>query len=189
MIIVGIILAVLLVWVVAIYNSLIGLRNQVANAFRQIDVQLKRRYDLIPNLVNAVKGEMKFESQTLERVIQARSMAVSANAGGNVADMSKKEGELSSALGRLFAVTENYPNLKANDAVKSLMEELTSTENKISFARQFYNDIVTAYNIKQQVFPNTIVASALGSFKPADLFEIPESAKEEREAPKVELNA
>jgi LemA protein len=189
MIIAGIIAAVVIlaIWVISVYNSLVGLRNQVANGFRQIDVQLKRRYDLIPNLINSVKGEMKFESQTLERVIQARSMAVSANATGNVADMSKKEGELSMALGRLFALSENYPNLKANDSVKSLMEELTSTENKISFARQFYNDIATGYNIKQQVFPNNFIVSMFGSFKTADLFEIPQDAKQEREAPKVDL--
>jgi LemA protein len=175
-------------WLAVMFNSLVALRNQVANAFKQIDVQLKRRYDLIPNLVNSVKGEMQFEKETLERVMQARATALSANAGGNVADMSKKEGELSLALGRLIAVSENYPNLKASDAVRGLMEELVSTENKIAFARQFYNDIVTGFNTSQQVFPNNLVASALG-FKPADLFEIPESAKQEREAPKVNLAA
>ena len=179
-------IVIMLAWLIFTFNSLIGLRNQVANAFKQIDVQLKRRYDLIPNLVNAVKGEMKFEKETLERVISARAQAVSANAGGNVADMSKKEGELSMALGRLFALAENYPNLKANDAVRSLMEELTSTENKIAFSRQFYNDIVTAFNTKQQVFPNNMIAAMLG-FMPGDLFEIPQDSKAEREAPKVDL--
>jgi len=174
-------------WLAVMFNSLVSLRNRVANAFKQIDVQLKRRYDLIPNLVSAVKGEMKFESETLERVIKARAAAVAASAGASVADISKKEGELSQALGRLIALSENYPNLKASDAVRGLMEELTSTENKIAFARQFYNDIVTAFNTSQQVFPNNLVAAALG-FKPAELFEIPESAKQEREVPKVDLS-
>lgn len=168
------------------FNSLVGLRNQVLNAFRQIDVQLKRRYDLIPNLVNSVKGEMKFEQETLERVVKARAAAVTANQSGNIADMGKKEGELSMALGRLMMLTENYPNLKANDSVKSLMEELTNTENKVAFSRQFYNDLATRFNTKQQVFPTNMVAGMMG-FKPSDLFEIPADQAAQREAPKVEL--
>ncbi|HOX23072.1 MAG TPA: LemA family protein, partial [Elusimicrobiales bacterium] len=118
-----IILGLAAAWLIFTFNGLIGLRNQVQNAFRQIDVQLKRRHDLIPNLVNSVKGEMKFEQETLEKVIQARNSAVSASAGGKVGEISRKEGELSAALGRLFALSENYPNLKASDAVRTLMEE------------------------------------------------------------------
>jgi len=181
-----VILVVAAAWLILTFNSLVGLKNQVLNAFRQIDVQLKRRHDLIPNLVNSVKGEMKFEQETLERVIAARAGAVSAGAGGNVAEMAKKEGELTQALGKLFALTENYPNLKASEAVKSLMEELTSTENRVSFSRQLYNDLATSFNIKQQVFPNNLIAAGMG-FKPADLFEIPAGQEAERLVPKVEL--
>ncbi|MFA5160960.1 MAG: LemA family protein [Elusimicrobiales bacterium] len=188
MVIFTVAVVVVLLWGAVTYNALITLRNNVANGFRQIDVQLKRRYDLIPNLVNAVKGEMKFEKETLERVIAARGAALAANSTGNVSDISKKEGELSSALGRLLAISENYPNLKASENVKTLMEEVASTENKIAFARQFYNDIVTAFNTKQQVFPSNFVAQ-FGGFKPADLFAIPESSAEERQAPKVDLAA
>lgn len=178
----SIIIAVILLWVILTYNGLISLKNQVANAWKQIDVQLKRRHDLIPNLVESVKGEMKFEKETLEKVIQARSSALSAR---GVADAAQKEGALSEALGRLLAVVENYPNLKASENVKQLIEELTSTENKISFARQFYNDIATKFNIKQQVVPSNIIAG-LFNFQPAELFEVKEQAV--REAPKVDLN-
>jgi LemA protein len=167
------------------FNRLIALRNDVANAFKQIDVQVKRRYDLIPNLVNAVKGEMKFEQATLEKVIQARAAAMTAGAAGNMGEMMAKEGMLTQALGKLIALSENYPNLKANESVKTLMEELTHTENQISFARQFYNDITTKFNTSQQVFPTTLFAAALG-FSPAELFELP-AGSEERAVPKVEL--
>src|ERR1035437_6009459 len=134
--IIGIIVLVGLgLWGVMVFNGLVGLRNQVLNAFRQIDVQLKRRHDLIPNLVESVKGEMKFEKETLESVIQARAGAVAAGQGGNMTEIMAKEGVLTQALGRLMAVSENYPNLKANESVKTLMEELTHTENQIGFSR------------------------------------------------------
>jgi LemA protein len=173
--------ALLFVWVIAKYNALITLRNQVTNGWKQIDVQLKRRHDLIPNLVNTVRGQMQFEQETLERVIQARNSAISAK---GIADSAAKEDILSSALTKLFALVENYPTLKSNENVKQLQEELTSTENKISFARQFYNDIATKFNIAQQVFPANFIASLFG-FKPAELFEIQAAA--DREVPNVDL--
>jgi LemA protein len=176
------IVVVLAFWAIATYNGLIGLRNQVLNGWRQIDVQLKRRHDLIPNLVNTVRGAMEFERDTLTQVMEARARAVSAT---GPADAAKKEGELSQALGRLFAVAENYPTLKANDNVKMLQEELTSTENKVGFARQFYNDITTKFNTAQQTFPSNMMASTLG-FKPAELFEITEVS--ERQVPTVDLS-
>src|SRR5437867_12873938 len=172
----------LVVWAIASYNRLVGMRNQVVNGWRQIDVQLKRRHDLIPNLVNAVRGSMDFERDTLTAVMEARARAVSAT---GPADAAKKEGELTQALGRLFAVAENYPTLKANDNVKMLQEELGSTENKVGFARQFYNDIATKFNTSQQTFPSNILASMLG-FKPAELFELTEAS--EREVPMVDLS-
>lgn len=177
-----IILGVVVLWVILTYNTLISLKNQVLNGWKQIDIQLKRRHDLIPNLVNSVKGEMKFEKETLERVVQARSSALTAS---GVADAAQKESALSQALGKLLAIVENYPNLEASENVKQLIEELTSTENKISFARQFYNDIATKFNIKQQVFPLNIIAG-LFNFKTSELFEI--TVAEERVTPKVELN-
>ena len=170
------------IWAIWRYNNLIALKNQVVNAWKQIDVQLKRRHDVIPNLIASVKGEMQFEQDTLEKVIAARASAVSAR---GVADSAEKENALSQTLGRLFALAENYPNLKSNEAVKSLMEELSSTENKIGFARQFYNDIATRFNTAQQVFPTSVFAAALG-FKPAELFEITEAA--DREVPAVDLS-
>ena len=169
-------------WAVWRYNNLITLKNQVANAWKQIDVQLKRRHDLIPNLIASVKGEMQFEQDTLEKVIQARNSAVAAR---GVADSADKENQLTQTLNRLFALAENYPNLKSNESVKSLMEELTSTENKIGFARQFYNDIATRFNIAQQVFPDSFIAKTF-NFQPVELFEIKDAA--EREVPKVDLN-
>ncbi|MGA9364680.1 MAG: LemA family protein [Bacteroidota bacterium] len=181
-IIVLVILVLLVVWVIAKYNSLITLRNQVNNGWKQIDVQLKRRHDLIPNLVETVKGYMQFEQDTLRQVVEARNAAVSAK---GVADSAAKEGELTAALSRLFALVENYPNLKSNENVKQLQEELTSTENKVSFARQFYNDIATQFNIAQQVFPGSIIAGMFG-FKVAELFEVTVAA--EREVPKVDLS-
>jgi LemA protein len=176
------IVVVLAFWAIAAYNGLIGLRNQVLNGWKQIDVQLKRRHDLIPNLVNTVRGAMEFERDTLTQVTEARSRAVSAT---GPADAAKKEGELTQALGRLFALAENYPTLKANDNVKMLQEELASTENKVGFARQFYNDIATKFNTAQQTFPTNMMASTLG-FKPAELFEITEAS--ERQVPTVDLS-
>jgi len=176
------IVAVVVVWAIALYNRFITLRNQVQNGWKQIDVQLKRRHDLIPNLVNTVKGYMEFERGTLETVIAARNAAVGAS---GVADAAAKEQALTGALSRLFALAENYPTLKANENVRQLQEELSSTENKISFARQFYNDIATAFNTAQQVFPGNIIAG-LFQFRPAELFEITEAA--ERSVPKVDLS-
>jgi LemA protein len=169
-------------WAVMIYNRLVTLRNQVQNGWKQIDVQLKRRHDLIPNLVNTVRGAMQFEQETLEKVINARNAAV--NASG-VADSAVKESALQGALGRLFALAENYPALTANENVKQLQEELSSTENKIGFARQFYNDIATSFNISQQVFPASILASMFG-FQSAELFEIQDAT--ERAVPTVDLS-
>ena len=169
-------------WAIWRYNNLIGLKNQVINGWKQIDVQLKRRHDLIPNLIASVKGEMQFEQDTLEKVIAARNTAVAAR---GVADAADKENQLTQTLSRLFALAENYPNLKANESVKALMEELSSTENKIGFARQFYNDIATRFNIAQQVFPDSFIAQAF-KFQPVELFEIKDAA--EREVPQVDLN-
>ena len=174
--------ALIALWAIAIYNRLVGLRNQTANGWRQIDVQLKRRHDLIPNLVNTVKGVMEFERDTLTQVIEARAKATSAT---GPADAARKEGELSAALGRLFALAENYPQLRANENVKMLQEELSSTENKIGFARQFYNDIATTYNTSQQTFPSNLIAGPFG-FKPAELFEITDAA--DRAVPTVDLS-
>src|SRR2546423_2736526 len=177
-----VVLAALVLWAIASYNGLVGMRNQVENGWRQIDVQLKRRHDLIPNLVNAVRGSMDFERDTLTAVMEARARAVAAT---GPADAAQKEGQLTQALGRLFAVAENYPNLKSNDNVKMLQEELSATENKVGFARQFYNDIATKFNTAQQVFPTTIFAGMFG-FKPAELFEITDVA--DRAVPVVDLS-
>jgi LemA protein len=176
------VVALIVIWAIVGYNRLIGLRNQVTNGWRQIDVQLKRRHDLIPNLVNAVRGSMDFERDTLTQVMEARAKALGAS---GPADAARKEGELSSALGRLFAVAENYPTLKSNENVRMLQEELSATENKVGFARQFYNDIATKFNTAQQVFPTNMMAGTLG-FKPAELFEITEAA--DREVPTVDLS-
>jgi LemA protein len=170
------------IWAIWRYNNLVFLKNQVANAWKQIDVQLKRRHDLIPNLIASVKGEMQFEQDTLEKVIAARNSAVAAR---GVADTAQKENELTQTLSRLFALAENYPNLKANESVRTLMEELTSTENKVGFARQFYNDLATRFNTAQQIFPDSFIAQMF-KFQPVELFEIKEAA--EREVPKVDLN-
>jgi LemA protein len=170
------------IWAIWRYNNLISLRNQVVNGWKQIDVQLKRRHDLIPNLIAAVKGEMQFEQDTLEKVIQARNIAVSAR---GVADAADKENVLTQTLSRLFALAENYPNLKANESVKSLMEELSSTENRIGFARQFYNDLATRFNTAQQMFPDSLIAQTF-KFQPVELFEIKDEA--ERAVPKVDLS-
>ena len=177
-----VVVALVAVWLVASYNRLVSMRNQALNGWRQIDVQLKRRHDLIPNLVNAVRGSMDFERETLTAVMEARAKALTAT---GPADAAQKEGQLSQALGRLLAVAENYPTLKSNDNVKMLQEELSATENKVGFARQFYNDIATNFNTAQQVFPANLFAAALG-FKPAELFEITTPA--DREVPTVDLS-
>ncbi len=193
---IGIILLVVVVaagfWFVGVYNSLISLRNQVFNAWKQIDVQLKRRHDLIPNLVDTVKGAMNFEKETLESVIAARNQAIAATKGTTdlpsaqqVQATAAAEGQLSSSLGRLFAVVEAYPNLKATANVAQLQEELTSTENKIAFARQLYNDQATVYNTRQQQFPSSLVAG-FAKATPAELWEITDAS--EREVVKVDLS-
>src|SRR5689334_189021 len=150
MLILLVVLALVTFWVIGAYNRLISLKNQVVNAWKQIDVQLKRRHDLIPNLVNTVKGSMNFEKETLEAVISARNKAVSAS---GVKETAAAEGQLTQALGRFFALSEAYPELKSNQNVMQLQEELTGTENKIGFARQAYNDIATTYNTAQMQFP------------------------------------
>jgi LemA protein len=159
-------LGLVLVWVVLIYNGLISIRNDVQNAWKQIDVQLKRRHDLIPNLVSTVKGAMEFEQDTLEKVISARTRAISAP---TTATKAEAENMLSQALGKLFAVMENYPALTSNQNVMQLQEELTSTENRISFARQLYNDLVANYRTRLQVFPNNLVSSTF-NFTPEEYF-------------------
>jgi len=182
--------AALAFWVIGAYNGLVALKNQVANAWKQIDVQLKRRHDLIPNLVNTVKGAMQFEKDTLEAVISARNKAIAVQsaggpAGPSVAQTAAAETQLSGALGKLFAVVEAYPDLKATGNVAQLQEELTSTENKIAFARQLYNDTATEYNTKQQQFPTSLVAGMAGA-KAAELWEITDAA--ERENVNVDLS-
>jgi LemA protein len=190
-IIIGGIILLAIIIVAAIYNSMVTLRNRYKNSFSQIDVQLKRRYDLIPNLVETAKGYMKHERQTLEAVINARNSALSASqkASGNpgdpsaMKDLASAETLLTGTLGRLFALAENYPDLKANENMLQLQEELTSTENRVAFARQAFNDAVTAYNIACEKFPNTIIAGMF-NFSLAQLLESTE-APEERKAPKV----
>jgi len=179
-VIIGIVV-VLLFYFVFIFNGLVRLRNQVKNAWAQIDVQLKRRHDLIPNLVQTVQGYMQYERATLEAVTKARNVAQQA-VGQGVGAQAKAEGELSGALTRLLAVVERYPDLKANQNFLALQEQLTSTENKISFSRQFYNDSVLNYNNKTQMFPSNVVAGMTG-FKQGEFFEVKEA--EEREVPKV----
>ena len=191
-IVLGLIVA-LAVWAIMIYNGLVALRNRFKNAFAQIDVQLKRRYDLIPNLVETAKGYIKHERETLEAVTAARGAAVTAaqRAAGAPGDpgamrgLAQAEGVLGGALGRLMAVFEAYPDLKANQNVLQVQEELTSTENKISFARQGYNDDVMQYNTKRESFPDNIFAGMFG-FSAAELLQATESA-EERKAPKVKF--
>lgn len=187
-----IIVVVIAFFLISIYNRLVTLRNRFKNAFSQIDVQLKRRYDLIPNLVETAKGYIKHERETLEAVIAARNQAYNASqkAAANPADaiamqgLMKAESQMAGVLGRLMAVAEAYPDLKANQNMMQLSEELTSTENKISFARQAYNDSVMEYNTTRETFPNVIVANSLG-FLPAQLFEL--EAPAERQAPKVQF--
>jgi LemA protein len=190
--IIALIVVVLGLWVAGIYNSLVTLRNRFKNAFAQIDVQLKRRYDLIPNLVETAKGYLKHEHETLEAVIKARNIAQAAaqSAAANPADANAMRGlgaaetGLTGALSRLMVVSEAYPELKANQNMMQLTEELTSTENKISFARQAYNDSVMVFNTTRETFPNVIFAGMFG-FLPAELFKIDDPT--ERNAPKVQF--
>jgi len=175
------IVAVVALWFVFTYNGLVRLRNQVKNAWSQIDVQLKRRYDLIPNIVETVKGYAAHEKETFERVIQARQRGIDAS---GVKQQQEAENMITGALRQLFALSEAYPNLKANENFLALQEELASTENKIGFARQYYNDTVKDFNTRQEMFPANLVASMLG-FQPADFFEIEEASQ--REAPKVKF--
>jgi len=182
-IIVLIVIGVLVLVFVAIFNGLVRLRNEVKNAWAQIDVQLKRRHDLIPNLVETVKGYAGHEKDTLERVVQARNQAVQAAGRGPEAQIQAERG-LAGALGRLMVVVEQYPDLKANQNFLALQEELTSTENKIGFARQFYNDAVMKYNTKIQTIPANMVAG-MCNFAESPFFEIEEEA--EREVPKVQF--
>ena len=192
LIVIGALVLFAVMFVVGLYNKLVALRNRFKNAYAQIDVQLKRRYDLIPNLVETAKGYLKHERGTLEAVITARNAASSANvrAAANPGDpaamqqLVAAEGSLTGALGRLFALSEAYPDLKANTTMMSLMEELTSTENKVSFARQAYNDSVMVYNTQREVFPSSLIASMF-NFAPAELFQI--EKPEQREAPKVQF--
>jgi LemA protein len=178
-----IVLAVVVLWVIGAYNGLIALKNQTVNAWKQIDVQLKRRHDLIPNLVNTVKGSMEFEKDTLQAVVEARSKAMAS--GGSVKETAAAEGMLTGALGKLFVVMERYPDLKSSQNVRDLQEELSSTENKIAFARQLYNDVATNYNTKQQQFPTNLVAG-LAKAEIAELWEIEDKA--ERAVPQVDLS-
>ena len=173
------VLVVLVIVLIGIYNSLVRKRIRCQEAWSQIDVQLKRRYDLIPNLVETVKGYAAHEADTLERVIKARQQAIDAS---GVVDQAKAENFLTGALGKLFALSESYPNLKANENFMQLQEELTSTENRISFSRQHYNDSAAVYNTARETFPNSIVANSFG-FKKQDYFELEDAAA--REVPKV----
>jgi LemA protein len=179
-----IVLVAIALWVISAYNGLVALKNQTVNAWKQIDVQLKRRHDLIPNLVNTVKGSMEFEKETLQAVIDARSKAM-AGGGSGVKETAAAEGALSGALGKLFVVMERYPDLKSSQNVRDLQEELSSTENKIAFARQLYNDTATGYNTRQQQFPTNLVAG-LAKAEIAELWEIEDKA--ERAVPAVDLS-
>ena len=183
LIVFGVVVAVIVVWLAGMYNGLVRLRNHVKNAWAQIDVQLKRRHDLIPNLVETVKGYAGHEKETLENVTRARGAAVSAG-GGGAAAQAQAESALSGALGRLMLVVEKYPDLKANQNFLALQEELTSTENKIGFSRQLYNDSVMIYNTRTQTVPTNIVAGMFG-FKEEEFFELEDEAA--REAPQVKF--
>lgn len=186
-----VIVALLVFWAIGVYNRLVTVRNRFKNAFAQIDVQLKRRYDLIPNLVEIAKGYMKYERETLEAVISARNQAVTASSrvGADPSDaaavqqLAAAEGSLNASLGKMFALSESYPDLKANQNMMQLTEEMTGTENKISFARQAYNDSVMQYNTDIEQFPGSLVANLFG-FRVAELLQVIE-APEERKAVKV----
>jgi LemA protein len=168
-------------WIVWTYNSLTTLRHQLQNAWKQIDVQLKRRYDLIPNLVETVKGVMKYEQETLAKVIEARSRAM---ASSSVKESAEAQNALSQSLGKIFVLMENYPELKANQNVLQLQEELTTTENQLAFARQYYNDVATRFNLKQEIFPANIIAGFF-RFQPSELFSVAEA---EKVVPRVNLS-
>src|ERR1700719_656745 len=176
-----VVLVVIAVYLVSVYNSLVRVRNEVDNSWRQIDIQLKRRHDLIPNLVEAVKGYMQFERDTLTQVVEARAKAVSAP---DTASRMAAETQITTGMGKLLAVMENYPQLKADENVLKLQEELTTTENQIAYARQAYNDVVLELNTRIQTFPTNLIASNFG-FKPAEYFK---GAPEEQAVPKVDLS-
>ena len=192
MLILLVVVVVIVLGIIGIYNKLVTLRNRFKNAFAQIDVQLKRRYDLIPNLVETAKGYIKHERETMEAVISARNLAYTASqkAAANPADaaamrsLMQAEGQMTGMLGKLMAVAEAYPDLKANQTMMQLSEELTSTENKVSFARQAYNDSVMQYNTARETFPSVMIANSFG-FQAAQLFEV--DSAEERQAPKVKF--
>ncbi|MEM4261565.1 MAG: LemA family protein [Candidatus Diapherotrites archaeon] len=170
----AIILAIAIVWAILAYNGFVTLRNQIENSWSQIDVQLKRRYDLVPNLVETVKGYAKYEKETFEKVVEARNKIMTAN---NPKQRAEAENMLTGALKSIFALSEDYPKLQANQNFLMLQEELAGIESKIAYARQFYNDMVLKYNTKTQVLPDSIIANIFG-FRPRDYFEIEEAAKE-----------
>jgi LemA protein len=181
--------ALIVIWAIVAYNRLVALKTQVANGWSQIDVQLKRRYDLIPNLVESAKDYMGYEQETLRQVIEARNSAVKANAGAGMptSEAVAAEAALTASVGKFFALSENYPDLKANQTVQQLMEELTSTENKIGFARQFYNDSATGYNTAVLSFPGNLIAGKF-NFQQAELWRVAEAERAAVEAaPKVNL--
>jgi LemA protein len=167
-------------WVIWAYNLLVSLRHQIQNAWKQIDVQLKRRHDLIPNLVEAVKGYMKYEQDTLEKVMEARAKALRSS---SIKESAEAENILTQTLGRIFALMENYPDLKANENVLRLQEELTTTENQIAFSRQYYNDLVMRFNMRQEVFPSSLIAKFF-NFQPSEFFSVAEA---EKATPRVDL--
>jgi LemA protein len=168
-------------WIVWTYNGLVALRHQIQNGWKQIDVQLKRRYDLIPNLIETVKGYMKYEQETLQKIIDLRSKAMASN---GVKETAAAESVLTQSLGKMFALMENYPDLKANENVLRLQEELTTTENQLAFARQHYNDLVMRFNMRQEVFPANMIASFF-RFQPSEFFSVPEA---EKASPRVNLS-
>lgn len=171
---------VVVAWIVWTYNGLVALRHQLQNSWKQIDVQLKRRYDLIPNLIETVKGAMQYEQDTLQKVVDARSKAM---ASSGVKETAEAQNLLTQSLGRIFALMENYPDLKANDNAVRLQEELTTTENQLAFARQYYNDLVMRFNMKQEVFPSNMIAGFF-RFQAAEFFSVPEG---EQATPRVDL--
>lgn len=179
-----VVIGAVVMFVIGIYNTLVRLRNAVKNSYSQIDVQLKRRHDLIPNLMETVKGYMKHERETLEAVVKARQQAIDVSGLENIKDQAQVENMLSSTLKSLFALSESYPDLKANENFLKLQEELATTENKISFARQYYNDNVMTYNNKTEMFPGNILAGMF-RFEAAEFFEV--ESKEERKAPEVKF--